>query len=197
MEAISADLACRCIATARIGAALAVVASAGQARHNAAATLVGQRLPFAPPTGSVFAAWLPDKEVEQWLGRVADAERRQVSRTALELVRVRGYSLGLINEAQREFSARLDAIASGRAHAAGLDSLIEGLAYDPAHLTPAVYSAVRLVSTPVFAASGQVALALTLYDFPKPPTSNGVESYVTRLIDAAARITAKLGGRIT
>jgi flavin reductase (DIM6/NTAB) family NADH-FMN oxidoreductase RutF/DNA-binding IclR family transcriptional regulator len=197
MEAISADLVCRCIATVRIGGALAVAASAGQARHNAAATLVGQRLPFAPPTGSVFAAWLPDKEVERWLGRVAEAERRQVSRTALELVRERGYSLGLINDAQREFSARLDAIASGRTHAAGLDNLIEDLAYDPAHLTPAVYSAVRLVSAPVFDASGQVALALTLYDFPKPPTSNGVESYVTRLINEAARVTEKLAGRMT
>lgn len=195
MEAIAADVSGRCLATVRIGFELAVAASAGRVRHNATATLVGQRLPFLPPTGSVFAAWQSEAEIDRWLGRVESEDRRRASKAALEAVRRRGYSVGLLNAAQRAFSARLDAIAAGSAQATDLEVLIRDLAYDPLDLSAAAKAAVRLISAPVFDASANVALALTLHDFSKP--ERGVSEYIARLLTAAARITAKLGGPIT
>lgn len=194
MEGLSAALSGRCIATVPVGGELAIAASAGRARHEAPGTLVGQLLPNAPPTGSIFAAWLADEQAQKWLGRLRNPDRRQSSRTALRSVRARGYSLGLINDGQRKFSARLEAIAAGQADTAGLEEMIEDLSYDPEILSPAVYTSVRLVTAPVFDRSGQVTLALTLYDFPKPLAPSLVESYITRVVEAAARVTTKLTG---
>jgi flavin-binding protein dodecin len=62
-------------------------------------------------------------------------------------------------------------------------------------VSPEVSAAVRLISAPVFDASGQVALALTLHDFPRPPANAGIGGYAARLVEAAGRVTQRLGGR--
>jgi flavin reductase (DIM6/NTAB) family NADH-FMN oxidoreductase RutF len=110
MERLAEDLSARCIATARVDGELVVTASAGSANTKSAATLVGQRLPFAPPTGSAFAAWRDPAEIEQWLAPVESDAARSEQRERLAAVRRRGYSVGLLNEAQRTFDAR----SSGR-----------------------------------------------------------------------------------
>lgn len=194
MEALSDELSARCIAAVQIGTQLALVASAGHARRDAPGTLVGQRLPFVAPTGSIFAAWLPDRERDHWIGRVSDIGRQPAVRMVLERVRSRGYSLGLLNDAQREFSSRLAAMAAGQAHTDGLESLIDELFYDPEQLTPAECALVRVISAPVFDAMGQVALALTLYDFQKPSATNSIDKYIARVTEAAARITKRIAG---
>lgn len=197
MEWIATEISARCTATARVGDDLVITASAGQSRRDGPATLVGQRFPFVPPTGAVFAAWLPADQIERWIGERGDLVRRDEYRAALAAVRRRGYSIGLLNEAQRAFAARLDALADGLAEAASadLEELIRGLAYDPTDLSPEVSAAVRLISAPVFDASGQVALALTLHDFPKPPADAGIVGYAACLVAAAGRVTNRLGGR--
>src|SRR5262249_54936631 len=53
MEAMSDELTARCLAVVQIGAELAIVASSGRARHDGPGTLVGQRFPYVPPTGSI------------------------------------------------------------------------------------------------------------------------------------------------
>ena len=194
MEALSDELSARCLAIVQIGAELAIVASAGRARHDAPGTLVGQRLPFVPPTGSIFAAWLPDRERDTWIGRVANSGRQRTVRMALERVRSRGYSLGLLNDAQREFTSRLDAIAAGQMHGAGLESLIGALFYDPESLTTAEYALVRVISAPVFDQKGGIAFVLTLYDFPKPSATSSIENYIARVTEGAARVTKRISG---
>ena len=194
MEAISEELTARCLAVVQIGAELAIVASSGRARHDGAGTLVGQRFPYILPTGSVFAAWLPERARENWIDRVAKGERRRAARIALERVRARGYSLGLLNDAQREFSTRIDSIAAGLAHSAGLETLIDSLFYDPEHLGANEYGLVRVISAPVFDATGGVACALTVYDFQKPVGTGGIERYIARVAEGANRVTKEIGG---
>jgi flavin reductase (DIM6/NTAB) family NADH-FMN oxidoreductase RutF len=194
MESIALSVTGRCIATVRVGSELAVVCSTGQARRASTATLVGQKLPFKPPTGSIFAAWFTGDEANQWLAQ-ADPSRRDSVRAALSVVRQRGYSIGLLNEAQRAFSVQLDAVARGQGHAQDLEKLMDDLAYDPLDLTPDALAAIRLISVPVCDASGQVVLALTLHDFAKPRSGDGIKSYIAEVAEAAARITKSLGGR--
>src|SRR5690242_9390799 len=110
MEPLAESLKARCIATVRVADELIVAASAGQARRGGTATLVGQRLPFAPPTGSVFAAWLSAGDSDRWLQSRSVVDRNGAA-AALQAVRRRGFSVGLLNEAQRAFSERLSALA--------------------------------------------------------------------------------------
>jgi flavin reductase (DIM6/NTAB) family NADH-FMN oxidoreductase RutF len=194
MDAVATAVNGRCIATVQVGNELAVACSAGQARRSTA-TLVGQRLPFKPPTGSVFAAWLSENEREAWTAQ-ADKGRRETISASLSAVGHRGYSVGVLNEAHRAFVAQLDALATGKGRAQDLESLMDDLVYDPPELTSEILAAIRLISAPVFDASGDVALALTLYDFAKPPPDEGIGSYIGKLLEAARRVTDRLGGRI-
>jgi flavin reductase (DIM6/NTAB) family NADH-FMN oxidoreductase RutF/DNA-binding IclR family transcriptional regulator len=196
MERLAADLSARCIATARVGHELVIAASAGNAVGGFLPTLVGQRLPFMPPTGSVFAAWNGEREVEEWLQSAGAPAARAGSKASLKIVRERGYSLGLRNDAQRRFVSTLDRIAAEGAAIPGTDlrELIQNLSYDPAELSAAVEKDVRLISAPVFGPDATVSLALTIYAFAKPPSDNGIRPHIHRLLEAAARVTRLLGG---
>lgn len=192
MERLTERVGGLCIATVRVGDELAVAASAGQPRQGGAATLVGQRLPFSPPTGAVFGAWLPDADRSRW------SERGRVpaeSSSSLDAVRRRGYSVGLRNDAQRILSERLIAAAEDRKHHADVEDLLAALVYDPEELTSDSKRDIRLISAPVFDASGAVELAFTLYDFPKPNSADGIDLYLEEVVSAAAAATVKLAGR--
>jgi flavin reductase (DIM6/NTAB) family NADH-FMN oxidoreductase RutF len=194
MEAISDELRARCLAVVQIGAELVIVASSGRARHDRAGTLVGQRFPYILPTGSIFAAWLPERQQASWIDRVAKGERKEAARLALQRVRSRGYSIGLLNDAQREFSTRVDSIAAGLAPSAGLETLIASLQYDPESLTAHEYKLIRIISAPVFDAAAEVSCALTVYDFQKPQGTAMVERYLARVVEAANRVTKRISG---
>lgn len=191
LERLAAETGGRCIATVRAGQELIVAASAGQGADPTVGTLVGQRLPFRLPTGSVFAAWLPEEEIKAWLGR-HDEPIRQAASTVLATVRERGFSVGLLNEAQRAFSEHLAAAGDAEIGVAALEALISDLAYDPAEWNDMARGQARVVSVPVFGADGSIAMALTLYGFPKPP-EGGVDVYIGHLAEAAARVSASLG----
>jgi flavin reductase (DIM6/NTAB) family NADH-FMN oxidoreductase RutF/DNA-binding IclR family transcriptional regulator len=194
MEALAAELNARCIATAPVDNELVVAASAGSSRRGGVSTLVGQRLPFMPPTSAVFAAWSSDATQKAWLsGAPLGARERQAA--ALATVRERGFSVGLLNDTQRVFASALDALAAGGAAAQSLNlrDMVQGLSYDPLDLCAENLSRVRLISAPVFGPDGNVLFALTLYEFPKPP-AEGVRSYIDRVLLVTRRITRLLGG---
>jgi len=197
MELIAQELSARCIATARVDDELVVAASAGSATRHSVATLVGQRLPFMPPTGSVFAAWNGDTEIKEWLATARSEKVRTACRKSIDAVRERGYSLGLLSEAQRAFASTLNHLASApdTAHEVDLREMAEDLSYDPVELSSQIYKDVRLISAPVFGPQGNVVFALTLYEFAKPAEAGGVREYIDRLLEAAARVTERLGGK--
>ncbi len=191
MEHLAKRIGGLCIATVRVGDELVIAASAGQPRRGGTATLVGQRLPFAPPAGAVFGAWLSDQD------RVGWAARGNVvgNGPSLEAVRRRGYSVGLRNDAQRALSERLLAAAENGQHHADIEDLLAALAYDPHELTAELKRDIRLISAPVYDMTGAVELALTLYDFPKPDAVTGIDRYIEEIVSAAAAVTTKLGGQ--
>ena len=196
MEALAKELSAVCVASARIGAEVVILASAGQPRGDLPATLVGHRLPFLPPTGTVFAIGMDEAEMGRWLGPGMSAERASACRAALTIVRERGYSLGLASDAQRAFAARLHQIAEA-AHSAlndDLPDLIADLGYDPAVLDEASARAVRLISAPVFDAQGAVAFALTFHDFPHPSSASDVQRLAARLLDTTRAVGEAIGG---
>lgn len=195
MESLAEGIGGLCIATVRVGDELAIAASAGQARRGTAATLVGQRLPFSLPTGAVIGAWLEEPERARWAARRPTAAAGVPPSASLDEIRRRGFSVGLRNEAQRAFSDRLSEAAAGNRHHLDVEDLLAALAYDPVDLSAEQRREIRLISAPVFDAEGRVAMAVTLYDFPKPAAATGIEGYIDDVVRAAASVTAKLGGR--
>lgn len=196
MEVLARELSAVCVASAAIGAEVVILASAGQPRGDLPATLVGHRLPFLPPTGSVLAIGMDEAELGRWLGPRMSAERATVCRAALSAVRERGYSIGLASDAQRAFAARLHQLAEG-AHTApndDLPDLIADLGYDPAVLDDASARAVRLISAPVYDADDAIAFALTIHDFQHPASAAEVERLAGRLLETTRAVGAAIGG---
>jgi DNA-binding IclR family transcriptional regulator len=188
MERLTDDLQARCIATARVDDDLVVLASAGSAtRTSSTTTLVGQRLPFLPPTGSVFAAWMSEPEIEKWLLESPSPQMRDSYRKSLTAVRERGFSIGLRGEAQREFASALERLAAQSDTSPDVDlrALVPDVRFDPPDITEDVQSAIRLISVPVRGASGAVTFGLTIYEFPRP--DNGIQEYIDSLLGAARR----------
>lgn len=196
MEQLAADLSARCIATALVDDEIVITAGAGSSRRNTVSTLVGQRFPYMPPTGNVFAAWNSESDVEAWLKNTIAPAAWESARGSLARVRGRACSLGLLSEKQRVFVSTVAQRASegGVSRNVDLRDLIQDLSYDPQDLSPAVQNDVRVISAPVFGPGGEVVLALTLYDFPRPPRDVGVRLYIDRILETARRSTEKLGG---
>jgi flavin reductase (DIM6/NTAB) family NADH-FMN oxidoreductase RutF/DNA-binding IclR family transcriptional regulator len=198
MERLAQDVSARCIATSRVDDELVVTASAGGLNTSAAATLVGQRLPFAPSTGATFAAWMDPPEIEAWIAPIVPAAARDAHRERLAAVRARGFSVGLRSEAQRRFAYTLEqlAVAPGSVESDILSGLIRELPHDPIELSHEVKNAIRTITAPVFGPDGRVALSLALYGFPNPSTIGGIERLAARVREAAAAATDRLGGRV-
>jgi hypothetical protein len=106
--------------------------------------------------------------------------------------------VGLLNEAQRTFASTLDRLAAepGSVSSEDLRGLIRDLAYDPVDLSAEVKNDIRVITAPVFGRDGDVALALTLYGFPKPSASGGIDSVIERVRQAAERATERLAGKV-
>jgi flavin reductase (DIM6/NTAB) family NADH-FMN oxidoreductase RutF/DNA-binding IclR family transcriptional regulator len=196
MEQLARDLSAWTIATAAVGGELVVVASARSVGNDAAATIVGQRLPDAPPHGAVFAAWRDETGIEEWLKPLKTAEECDAQRERLAAVRRRGYSVLLSSEAQRIFASTLDRAASepGTVEPEDLSGLARVLTYDPVDLSPDLKRAIRSIAVPVFNQRGDVALALSIYGFPKPDASGGIDRYIERACLAGRQATDLLGG---
>jgi flavin reductase (DIM6/NTAB) family NADH-FMN oxidoreductase RutF/DNA-binding IclR family transcriptional regulator len=193
MEDLASEVAASCIASLRIGVEVVVAASAGTPQQDLTPMLIGQRLPFLPPTGAVFAAWLPEQEAQKWLGDSHVDRRAEEYRLQLDTVRARGYSLGLRSDAQRAFVAKLSQLTNSNyeAHHPELQQLIAALAYDPLELSPSALAAVRLISVPIFDNNARPIMALTLHGFSKPDVLHNI----TRVRAVARDVTMAIGGR--
>jgi flavin reductase (DIM6/NTAB) family NADH-FMN oxidoreductase RutF/DNA-binding IclR family transcriptional regulator len=194
IEQLASGLSARCIVTTRAGEDLVVTASATGVDAGAAATFVGARFPFAPPMGAVFVAWANDEEISRWLSAIGTAEERTLYRERVAAVRRRGYAVGLLSSAQREFAIVVEQLSTRGVEATpeSLPALVRDLEADPIDLSPEVKRSIRHVTAPVFDRDGRVCLSITLYGFADPTPHGGIDAYVEHLLETAEKATQRL-----
>jgi len=213
MEELAAALAVQVVASSTVGDDMVLLATAGRPGPMWLAFTVGQRVPLAPPLGTVFLAWASPAEVERWLDRLgpgatrADQERL---RSALAVIRRRGYALNLEAMANLTLSRALAGRgpAGGRARQPGApgpsDSRRRALAVALEELGHEEYLLQELeagatyrlsqISAPVFGAEGAVVLALTVVGLPEKLTGEEIPRYGDALVACARRVTGAIGG---
>jgi flavin reductase (DIM6/NTAB) family NADH-FMN oxidoreductase RutF len=198
MEQVAEELSARCIATALVEGEMVVIASAGSPHTDSRATLVGQPLPFAAPMGAPFAAWMDAPAIDDWLHLVPSEQARAEQRRRLSVIRRRGFSVGLLNEARRAFASRLDSVAADPRVVAhdDISGVISQLDYDPIELSPRFTRDIRVIMVPVFDRESEIAFILTVYGFPKPDARGGVDSYIERVRVVGQRATELIGGNV-
>ena len=99
-----------CLASARVGDDMVMLAVTGPPQPFGSRVQVGERVPIAPPLGLAFIAWADAATIEDYLDlsgrKLTAAERRQYVE-ALALVRERGYGVVLDSSTRHRLMERL------------------------------------------------------------------------------------------
>jgi DNA-binding IclR family transcriptional regulator len=186
MREVSDELDVQCVATVVVGADVLVVAHTGTREPLRERLDIGQRMPLAPPLGTVFVAWRARAEIDSWLRALqarTSASARTHGRNAVGSVRERGYSIALA--ADRRHPTDLGAGAADPEH--DEDVLLE--------LDRSVDCRMTVVAAPVFGDDAQPVMALAAFGFPGPADGPALARAGTRLVTAADAVTRAVHGR--
>jgi len=199
MEGIVADIpGTRCNASALVNGEIVVLASAGGLDGSSPATFVGERLPFIPPLGRAFAAWMDATAVENWLKHLPSEDERADERERLAAVRGRGYSAILRSDAWQELES-VRALLATNPEAVDREDLhgtIRKLDHGFVALSPEVKTDIGVIRVPVFGRDGGVAMQLSVYGLPASAAAPDVEACIERVRGAGRRATELLGGNV-
>ncbi len=196
MERLSRDLGLGCLASARVGDDMLMLAVTGPPQPFGSRVQVGERVPIAPPLGLAFIAWADAATIEDYLDssgrRLTAAERRQYTE-ALAVVRERGYGVVLDSSTRHRLVERLRAsrdLDDSRRHHE-LDEILFELALDDYALVggsdEAEYS-VTALTAPVFSPDGDVILVLTVVGFTGPLRADELPRHAARMFEATTAI---------
>lgn len=196
MARLSRELDLEVVASTAIAGEIVILASAGTPRPLGINVQPGLRMPLVPPLGTVFVAWSGHREIDRWLNRLGpDASDDDLDRyrRALEVVRQRGFSVGLGGDEQQRMVEELSAGERGGRRrpptAPGEEYALVELAED------APYT-LNHIGAPVFGPDGRVALALFLIGFRGQIVAQEVPRYAERLVEEATEVTSALRGVI-
>lgn len=185
--------------SALVGQELVLVATSGRVPGAVTPTRVGQRLPFRPPLGSVFAAWGSDELRDLWLGHAPSSlsatEHEEHARTP-QRVKERGYALALghaeVAEVERNWTLLNEGDPTIRREQLLDDLKSVSRRFNPAHVAPDGEHDVRTVAGPVFHPNGTVAFALSLWGPPRLMSGLELDEYVDALKATCAAATESL-----
>lgn len=193
LRAVSTSVGRQATVTRVVGGHILIMATEGDPGPWGMSLQVGQRLPMAPPLGSVFVAWSPKPVIERWLCAVTGAPSREALERcadALATVRRRGWAVSLnVSEAHRGLSPRM---SSGDLHP-GLGELLES-SYFLNEVDDEQAYPLRQVSAPVFDANGEVTVALSITYVGESRTGRDISHDAQVLLAAADGVTAAIHG---
>lgn len=185
---LSREIGLQVTATRVVGGHIVVESRVGDPGPWGMTVQVGQRLPMAPPLGSVFVAWSAEPEVQRWLRRAGE-EPSSISLerclAALRPVREHGFAVSLNVPVS---SHRLSD------DAAGLRELLDS-SYFLTDLKPRERYSIRQIAAPVFDVEGKVVLAISALHQGLERTGREVLADAHTLAQTADRVTASIHGR--
>jgi DNA-binding IclR family transcriptional regulator len=200
MIALAENLGRQCVASTVVGDEILLLAKVGPTGPMGLTVQVGERLPYIPPFGTVFAAWSDQEQVLRWLRHidaVATEATIQYCIDALATVRARGYAIGVIIDRIQRQQVISAAQRSGqsRVEVSGQLSAIVAQDYLPAVIDASATYHVSMLAAPVFSSTSDVVLALSLPFMAEELSAAQISDYAAALCDAAARTTAAIDGR--
>ena len=200
MERLSQDLGLGCLASARVGDDMLMLAVTGPPQPFGSRVQVGERVPIAPPLGLAFIAWADAATIADYLDRsgrrLTAAERRQYL-DALALVRERGYGVVLDSSTRHRLAELLRTstdLDDSRRHDELDETLVELALDDYALLRGSEDTeyAVTALTAPVFVPDNDVILVLTVVGFAGPLRADALPRYAARMFEATSAIQAAM-----
>jgi DNA-binding IclR family transcriptional regulator len=159
---------------------------------------IGTSVPLEPPVGTIFKAWAPTAELEEWID-LMHAEfggDRAAYESAVAALRGRGFSLGGEHDVHLELEAALrkarDESDDDRILEVALIVADKIRNYSVAERTDD--EPVNSVIAPVFGGDGQVVMTLNLFGDLGTLHHRNLNRYVPPLLATAVKITQRSGG---
>ncbi len=165
---------------------------------------VGERYPFAPPSGLMYVLWGPEEEFERWLAKEPTLPVR-MDRERLREIAARCRAAGYLVESLTPAGSRLYSLLAGaashelppeaRALMGELVSTLGERVYLGAEPDPRRRHPVHLLAAPTYDADGAQDLVLAL-QVGASLTGAEIVRRGRELVAAADAATAELGGRL-
>jgi DNA-binding IclR family transcriptional regulator len=188
-----------CTASTVIGDDIVVIERTGLAGDMDSAVKVGQRYPYAPPSGVVFSVWQPDWAIERWLDSYPPVpiDRRRLHQLARSSRRL-GYLVERLSEVSVGSYAMLARLTAGSPPdlAQALNDIVAAFPYRyylEADIGNAATLPVSLICAPTYNAQELPDLLLAVLVLRDTPAVE-VTGYGSALREAAATVTKELGG---
>jgi DNA-binding IclR family transcriptional regulator len=197
-EGLAARTGLEATVTARTGEDVICLSRAAGSRLSRASMRIGQRVTLRPPLGATYYAWADADEVDAWIAR-GDGTDPERARSALALMRERGFLVTLKSPAQTEFARAL--AAKGGSHAKAERNLaralrdLERTLYQPKTIEPKQSYDVDIISGPIFDHTHQATYAMTLNGFGGPMSGEEVCGLAEVLIEACSDVMRDSGVR--
>ncbi|WP_207841635.1 flavin reductase [Williamsia soli] len=202
LESVADDCGTECNLAAHTRDEFIVLAGAGSqaSPQSSAPTRVGRRLPYLAPIGTTLAAWGDESDIKRWAASIDREAGDGLTQwlDVLSLVRRRGYVIG---RGETPYAAMEEAIDKRRDELAdptllGALSEVRKTMLDQPSLDSAeeTYD-IRSLSVPIFLADGRV-VQMGLYGLQADMSGEAVRFCAQRLLQAARRCTALLGGTL-
>jgi flavin reductase (DIM6/NTAB) family NADH-FMN oxidoreductase RutF/DNA-binding IclR family transcriptional regulator len=201
LEGLASEFDTEVTAVALVKSEIIAIGSFGRSRTVDFPTRVGQRLPFMPPVGGVFAAWGTPKVQAEWLSHCGgrSSPTRQSCMQMIENIRSRGCTIGFGHEASLRWvrAAFLTSIGGADVTEKELRQFLADAAsgYNPDVLKDDELYEFHYAQAPVFDASGDVVIGVTIWGPEGEVSRESVEAITSRLIQAAAHATRCVGGK--
>ena len=195
MRRLSRELGLETLAFVRAGSDALCIARAGPTQVPGKTVRVGQRVPLMAPLSSVFVAWAPGDEIEQWLLRGGTPRREQRrQREVLTRVRERGFSVALEVAGRRQLGELLRALAEdprSEALRREMRDVIHELGLGRFQLGEDGVDShgISTLTAPVFDRQGQVELAVALSVFERRLSARAIDALGERLLHATRAIS--------
>jgi len=195
MRELSGSLAREIVVYSRSGSEALCISRTGPEQARDRTVHVGQRIPLVAPFFSLFFAWAPDDEIEKWLARShLPAEERKRQRGILGIVRQRGYSILLQDDATLRVGAILARLADqpdSDALRNELRSAIKEVGHARSYqLSEEIKASQPVISinVPVFDLEGQVEFVIIVNLFEENMSGQEIEALAERVLDATRTI---------
>jgi DNA-binding IclR family transcriptional regulator len=201
--ALAKEIGREVLVTAVAGSDILCVGRSGTPTPHGPVLREGERVPLMPPLGAVFLAWAERDHVDAWLARAPSSETEQDrGRRMLDVVRSRGYAIGMASLVQQTFNDTLISLTDDPRRSElrrNLDELLVALStddYELASIDPRRTYDIGMIAAPVFDGEGRVTVAISATGFPPAMSASDLVREAERVRDSAVLVTKMSRGRL-
>lgn len=198
LDSISNELNLAAVAMSRVEEDVIIIGGSTSALWQPG-SLIGRRMPYFPPFGSLFVIDGDERAQQSWVARLPGLtdENKQRIQVSLERVKERDWSIAFAHQMHPQLDSLVHQFASEPNTPALHRELVRVSTlfleqYEPADEELDNGKGVRIIGVPIRDKAGKTVLQLSVLDIPEGKTRQELDAMIARLQEYAAQISKKI-----